>query len=106
MAETRGYVGTLEGETRGVSRLWFSLTEEKTGSKWVKIGRSRAWFTMNMESADRPSHMAQLTMLLEAFRNGLHVEVSHGGAASFHKSEENDSFEVDGVRILRSGLNF
>jgi hypothetical protein len=50
--------------------------------------------------------MAQLTRLLEALRNGLQVEVSHAGAASFQKFENNDSFEVDGVRVLRTGLLF
>jgi hypothetical protein len=107
MAKTTGYVGTLESETRGVSRIWFSLTEQPTGSDWIKIGSVRAWFTMNMESSDRPSFMAELTLLLEAMRRGLHVQVSHGGAATnFHKVEPNDSFEVDGTRILRSGLHF
>lgn len=106
MATTTGYVGTLEAESRGVSRLWFSLTGEPTGSAWIKIGPKRAWFTMSMESADRPTHMTQLTLLLEAMRHGLHVQVSHGGAASFKKSAPNDSFEVDGVRILRTGIHF
>jgi hypothetical protein len=33
--------------------------------------------------------------------------VSHGGAElTFHKSAPNDSFEVDGVRILRTDLQF
>jgi hypothetical protein len=106
MATTKGYVGTLEAESRDVARLWFSLTEEPTGSDWIKIGANRAWFTMSMESADRPTHMTQLTLLLEAMRRGLHVQVSHGGAASFNKSAPNDSFEVNGVRILRTGMHF
>jgi hypothetical protein len=99
-------VGTIEAETRGVSRLWFSLTDEAKSDDWVKIGAPRAWFTMNMESADRPSHMAQLTLLLESMRSGLQVQVSHGGAADFDKFEPNDSFEVDGIRVLRAGLHF
>ena len=106
MAKTRGFVGTIESETRSVSRLWFSLTERAANNDWVKIGSVRAWFTMNMESADRPSHMAQLTLIMEAMRNGLEVEVSHGGAAPFTKNNPNDSFEVDGIRILRKGLQF
>ena len=106
MAKTTGYIGTIESETRSVSRLWFSLTENATGSEWVKIGAYRAWFTMNMESSDRPSHMAQLAIMLEAMRNGLEVEVSHDGAASFYKSYPGDSFETDGIRILRTGLHF
>jgi hypothetical protein len=106
VATTVGYVGTIESETRSVSRLWFSLTAAAKGDDWIKIGSPRAWFTMNMESADRPSHMAQLTLLLEAMRSGLHVQVSHGGAADFDKSAPNDSFECDGIRVLRSGLHF
>jgi hypothetical protein len=106
MAKTKGFVGTIESETRSVSRLWFSLTDRATSNDWVKIGAVRAWFTMNMESADRPSHMAQLTLLMEAMRNSLEVEVSHGGAASFTKNNPNDSFEVDGIRILRKSLQF
>jgi hypothetical protein len=106
MATTTGYVGTIEGETRSVSRLWFSLTKTPTGGEWIKIGAARAWFTMKMESKDRPTHMAQLTLLLEAMRSGLQVRISHGGAAAFKKYEAHDSFEVDGVEVMRSGLHF
>ena len=106
MAKTVGYVGVLESETRGVPRLWFSLTDTANGDNWIKIGSPRAWFTMNMESADRPSHMAQLTLLLEAMRSRLPVEISHGGAADFEKNAKNDSFEVDGVKVARAGHTF
>ncbi len=106
MAHTIGYIGTIESETRDVARLWFSLRSESTGGSWVKIGANRAWFTMNMETDDRPSHMAQLTLLLEALRSGLQVSVSHGGALPFPKKVENDSFEVDGIRIIRADLTF
>lgn len=103
---TTGFVGTVEVETRGVSRLWFSLTEHKNQSDWVKIGPARAWFTMNLEAADRPFYLAQMTLLMEAMRSGLHVNVSHGGAANIQKQAAHDSFEVDGVRILRDPLQF
>lgn len=106
MPTTNGYVGTIEAETRDVNRLWFSLTEEATGAGWIRIGAARAWFTMRMDTADRPTYLAQLTLLLEAMRRGWHVSVSHGGAASFQKSDPNDSFEVNGVRVLRSGVHF
>jgi len=106
MATTIGYVGTIEGETRNVSRLWFSLTKTPDGGQWIKIGAPRAWFTMKMESSDRPTHMAQLTLLLEAMRSKLQIRVSHGGAASFKKYEPHDSFEVNGIEILRTGLHF
>jgi hypothetical protein len=103
---TTGFVGTVEVETRGVSRLWFSLTEHKDQSDWIKIGSVRAWFTMNLEAGDRPFYLAQMTLLMEAMRTGLHVNVSHGGAAEFQKRADNDSFEVDGVRILRNPIRF
>jgi hypothetical protein len=104
--KTVGYVGTVEVETRNVSRLWFSLTEDSRKDSWIKLGGVRAWFTMNLEAGDRPFYFAQLTLLMEALRSGLHVEVSHGGAANFDKQAPNDSFEVDGVRILRSPLHY
>ena len=106
MAVTVGYVGTLEVETRKVSRIWFALTANATGSNWVRIGQHRAWFTMSMETKDRPSEMSKLSLLIEAMRSGLHVRVSHGGAASFKKYHDHDSFEVDGVEVLRTGLHF
>jgi hypothetical protein len=105
--DTVGYVGTLEVETRGTARLWFSLTEEPDGAAWVKIGAVRAWFTMNLEAADRPFYMAQLPLLMEAMRSDLQVEVSHGGAElGFEKWDPKDSFAVNGVRVLRAPLRF
>jgi hypothetical protein len=102
-----GYVGTIEAETRGTSRLWFGLVAEAQGAGWLKEANKRVWLTMNMESADRPSHMAQLTLLLEAIRSGLQVKVSHDGVATgFHHDVEGDSYEINGLRILRSGLRF
>ena len=103
---TVGYVGTVEVETRGVSRIWFSLTEDPEKASWLKLGRVRAWFTMNLEAEDRPSYLAELTLLMEAMRSDLQVQVSHDGAADFQKREPGDSFEVDGVRILRAGISF
>jgi hypothetical protein len=102
-----GYVGAIESETRGVSRLWFGLTSEGSGTNWLKETNKRVWLTMNLESADRPSHMAQLTLLLEAMRSRLHVKVTHDGVApNFFKEVAGDSYEVNGVRVLRSGLEF
>jgi hypothetical protein len=106
MAKTVGYIGTIESTTPGTNRLWFALRSESQGGAWVKIGAQTAWFTMNMDSGDRPSHMAQLTLLLEALRSGLQVRVTHDGAASFEKDVPGDTFEVDGVRINRAGLTF
>ncbi len=104
--DTIGYVGTVEVETVGTARLWFGLTESKDEADWIKIGSVRAWFTMNLEAADRPFFLAKLPLLMEAMRSGLQVKASHGGAASFQKWEPNDSFEVDGVRVLRTPMHF
>lgn len=103
---TVGFVGTIEVETRNVSRLWFSLTGDATKDNWLKIGQVRAWFTMNLEADDRPFYLAEMTLVMEAMRAGLQINVSHGGAASFQKSAPNDSFEVDGVRVLRAPMRF
>ena len=107
MARTKGYVGTIESETRNVSRIWFSLTGSPNANNWIKIGANRAWFTMSMETADRPSEMAKLTLLLEAMRSDLPVQVSHGGTATnFIRRRANDAFEVEAVGVLRSSLHF
>lgn len=107
MPSTTGYVGTIEVETRGTSRIWFSLTERPNSDDWVNIGRHRAWFTMNLETADRPIHMAQLPLLLESLREGVSVKVYHGGAGTdFYYDHRGDSFPVERIRILRKPMNF
>jgi hypothetical protein len=103
---TVGFVGTVEVETRSVSRLWFSLTEDQSKDNWIRLGQVRAWFTMNLEAGDRPFYLAQMTIVMEAMRAALQINVSHGGAADFEKQAPNDSFEVDGVRVLRSPMRF
>lgn len=104
--ETVGFVGSIEVETRNASRLWFSLTVRSSTDDWIRIGSVRAWFTMNLESSERPSHFAQLSLLTEAMRANLQVQVDHGGAATFHHHVPNDSFEVDGLRVLRAPMRF
>jgi hypothetical protein len=104
--DTVGFVGTVEVETVDTARLWLSLTQSKDANDWIKIGAVRAWFTTNLEAADRPFFLAQIPLIIEAMRSGLQVQVSHGGAASFEKSQPNDSFEVNGIRILRAPLLF
>jgi hypothetical protein len=47
-----------------------------------------------------------LPLLLEAMRTGDQVSARHGGVASFHKQEPNDSFEAIGVRVLRAPIQF
>jgi len=107
MASTIGFVGTLMVETRGTSRVWFGLTESADDSAWVRIGRGRAWFTMNLDTADRPMHMAQLRLISDAMTHGRAVKVDHDGAeTSFNFNRPGDSFEVTGLRVLREPLSF
>lgn len=106
MATTKGFVGTVEVETRGVARIWFGLTESKSDDDWVRIAGKRAWFTLNLEAADRPMYMAELSLVKDAMRDGLQLQVAHEGAASFHKREPGDSYEATGVRILRAPMRF
>ena len=106
MATTQGYVGTIEVETRGTARIWFGLTAGKSDDNWIKIAGKRAWFTMNLEAADRPMCLAGLSLVKDAMRDGLQLQVAHEGAASFHKREAGDSYEATGVRILRAPMKF
>ena len=106
VVSTVGYVGTVEVETDATPRLWFSLTASTGTADWVKIGSVRAWFTMDLSSGERPYYLAMLPLLLEAMRTGDQVSARHGGVASFHKQEPNDSFEAIGVRVLRTPIQF
>lgn len=106
MARTNGYVGTIEVETRGTARIGFSLTGKVNDDDWVKIAGKRAWFTLNLEASDRPMFMAELSWIKDAMRDGLQIQVTHGGEASFHKGATGDSYEVTGVRILRLPMHF
>ena len=97
-----GFVGTVEVDTKNTSRVWFGLTESKDKPDWVKIGSVRAWFTLNLEAADRPFYLAELALIMEAMREGQHVEVGHGGAVTtLEKWDPNDSFEVKAIRLAR-----
>ena len=106
MARTQGFVGTIEVETRNVSRIWFALTESKDSANWIKIAGKTAWFTLNLEAAERPTFMAELSLIKDAMRDGLHVRVSHEGTASRTHTDSGDAFEVDGVRIFRAPMTF
>ena len=106
MATTNGFVGTIEVETRNVSRIWFALTESKDSANWIKIAGKTAWFTLNLEAAERPTFMAELSLVKDAMRDGLHMRVSHEGTASRNHSEPLDAFEVNGVRVLRGPMKF
>jgi hypothetical protein len=106
MARTSGYVGTLEVETRGHDRVWIGLTQSANDNDWIRVARKRAWFTLDLETADRPVHLAELALLKQALTEGLQVQVSHDGAAAFHKSVAGDAFDCTGVRVLRSPMHF
>jgi hypothetical protein len=106
MATTKGYVGTIEVETRGTSRIWFGLTEDKNDDNWVKIAGKRAWFTLNLDASDRPMYMAELSLIKDAMRDDLQLQVAHEGAAIFHKRTAGDSYEATGVRVLRAPMRF
>lgn len=106
MVKTVGYVGTIEVETRNTARIWFSLTESKDNSDWIKIGAVRAWFTMNVDASDRPIFMAELSLVKDAMRDGLQIEVKHDGVESYHHKNSGDSYTVTGVRILRAPMHF
>jgi hypothetical protein len=106
MARTSGYVGTLEVETRGHDRVWIGLTQSANDNDWIRVAGKRAWFTLDLETADRPVHLAELALLKQALTEGLQVQVSHDGAAAFHKSVAGDAFDCTGVRVLRSPMHF
>lgn len=107
MATTKGFVGTIEVETRGTARIWLGLTQRKDHDDWIAIAGKRAWFTLNLEAADRPQFMAELSLFKDALRDGLQVQIAHEGAATtFHKREAGDSYEATGVRILRAPMTF
>jgi hypothetical protein len=106
MATTQGYVGTVEVETRGTARIWFGLTGSVNDDDWINIAGKRAWFTLNLEAAERPIYLAELSLVKDAMRDGLQLQVSHEGAASFQKREPGDSFEATGVRVLRAPMTF
>ncbi len=107
MASTIGYVGTIEVETEGTSRIWFSLTDKATSDDWVKIGKHRAWFTMNLDKDNRPLYLAELPLLLDSMRHGLEIKVRHGGALTkAWRSTKGDTYPCEGVRILRAPMHF
>ena len=106
MARTEGFVGTIEVETRNTSRIWFSLTSKDDNSDWVEIAGKRAWFTLNLDASDRPMYMAELSLIKDALEHDYPIQVTHEGAAGFHKRTPGDSYETTGVRILRAHMHF
>lgn len=106
MPTSKGYVGTIEVETRGTARIWFGLTATVNRSDWIKIAGKRAWFTLNLEASDQPMYMAELSLIKDALRDGMQLQVTYDGVASFRKRTTGDSYEATGVRILRKPMRF
>ena len=106
---TTGYVGSIEVETEGTDRIWFSLTEQDSGDNWVEIDGIRAWFQMKVErSSARPVEMAKLAMLFDAMKEGYQVAVYHPETprGDINRMRSNDTYNADKVRTLRTGLHF
>lgn len=61
MGDTVGYVGSIEVETRGHDRIWFSLTERDTGSQWVEKNGRRAGYGILNTSACRMAATTTIT---------------------------------------------
>ncbi len=108
MPTTTGYVGTVRvNDEQSGSRIWVSLTESATGSDWLELANRRAWFFINLKDASQPVRMAQLSLLMESMREGLHCEIRHQGVSTTTWwSTQGDAYEINRVRILRTGLRF
>ena len=106
---TTGYVGSIEVETEGQDRIWFSLTEQDNGANWVEINNIRAWFQMRVEpSSARPVEMAKLAMLFDAMKEGYQVAVYHPDdpRPDINRMRSNDTFDAIKIRTLRTGIHF
>jgi hypothetical protein len=108
MPTTRGYVGTVRvNDEQSGSRIWVSLTEQAAGSGWLRLADRRAWFFINLADAHQSVRMAQLSLLMESMREGLHCEIRHQGVSStIWWASQGDAYEIERVRILRQGLRF
>jgi len=106
---TIGYVGSIEVETEGTDRIWFSLTEEDSGANWVELNNIRAWFQMSVEpSNSREVNMAKLALLFDAMREGWQVAVYHPDdpRTNINRMRRNDTYNADKIRCLRTGIHF
>jgi hypothetical protein len=109
MGNTVGYVGSIEVETRGHDRIWFSLTERDTGSQWVEKNGRRAWFQMSVEKSDaRPVELAKLALLFEAHRERQQIRVYHPDEhhSGIYRMTPDDTWDAEKIRVLRVGLHF
>ena len=106
---TTGYVGSIEVETEGTDRIWFSLTEQDSGANWVELNDIRAWFQMWVEpGGSRPVHMAKLALLFDAMREGWQIAVYHPDdpRTDINRMQSNDTYNAEKVRCLRTGIHF
>lgn len=109
MKRTTGYVGSIEVETEGTDRIWFSLTQQDSGANWVEVGGKRAWFQMKVEpSSAREVEIAKLAMIMDAMREGYELAVYHpeDPHEGISRMEPNDTYDAIKVRTLRTGLHF
>lgn len=105
LERTVGYVGTVEVETADHDRIWFSLTVRDTGSDWVEINGTRAWFQISVEASNaRPVELAKLALVLEAMRERQQIVVYHPEDPNPGLPE--DTYDAEGVRSLRTGIHF
>lgn len=111
-AHTIGFVGTIEVETLGADRVWFSLTDSDDRDDWIHAEDSdgnskRAWFQMNMKySTARPVELAKLSLLMEAMRERQQVIVYHpkNMRRNINRMVRPDTYNCLGVRSLRVGI--
>lgn len=83
MPTTTGYVGTVRvNDERSGSRISVSLIEQATGSGWLQLANRRAWFFIDLAGASQPVRMAQLSLLMESMREGLHCAIRHQGVST------------------------
>jgi len=110
MKRTTGYVGSIEIETEGTDRIWFSLTQQDSGDNWVEVADGkRTWFQMKVESGSaREVEMAKLAMILDAMREGYEIAVYHpdNPHVGISRMTAGDTYDAVKVRTLRTGLHF
>lgn len=106
---TTGYVGSIEVETEGTDRIWFSLTLQDNGANWVNLNGKRAWFQMKVEESNsRWVEMAKLAMIMDAMREGHQIAVYHpeDHHAGIYRMVSGDTYDALKIRSLRTGLHF
>lgn len=105
MAKVTGYVGTIATEVGETNYLWFALTIEATGDDWIHYTGPRVWFALELER-NQAASAAIMELLVEAMRSGLQVQVGFDRPVPYEKFQLPNVFEINGIRVLRSGLHF